>query len=400
MTEPGRIYILIDKFAAGAASDAEQEELAALLEDPAGAEDARQYLLRILEQTPALPGHSQERWQAIRAAIEPQQIPSGQPAGRPSKAQTNKIRHILRWSAAAALLGGIVATIFLLPVKKSGTPPPAIAVKHDRPPGGNVATLTLGDGSRITLDSAVNGVLAEQGNTKIAKLGNGQLAYNTLNEKPAALLFNTLATPRGGQYRLILPDGTGVWLNAASSITYPTDFTGNERVVRITGEVYFEVRKDPVRPFHVAFNTGADSGKIEVLGTRFNISAYKDEGVVKATLLEGSVKVVAKESTFLKPGQQVQLNNEGHASPVKEADLEDVMAWKNGFFHFERTDIGTVMRQIARWYDVDVVFEGQPTNEKFDGDIPRNSQLTDVFKILELSKVHFKVEDKKVTVMP
>jgi len=388
MTEPGRVYSLIDKFAAGTATPAEQEELAVLLEDTSSAEDARQYLLKILEQIPALPEHSHQRWQAIRAAIEP------------PKPQTNKIRRILRWSAAAALIGGVAATIYLLPAKKADSPSPVIAVKHDRPPGGNVATLTLGDGSRITLDSAVNGVLAEQGNTKIAKLGNGQLAYNILNEKPAALLFNTLATPRGGQYRLILPDGTGVWLNAASSITYPTAFTGNERVVRITGEVYFEVRKDPVRSFHVVFNTGADSGKIEVLGTHFNINAYKDEGAVKTTLLEGSIKVVAKESTLLKPGQQVQLDGNGHASPVKEADLEDVMAWKYGLFHFERTDIGTVMRQIARWYDVDVVFEGQPTKEKFDGDIPRNSQLTDVFKILELSKVHFKVEDRKVTVMP
>ena len=387
MTEPGRIYSLIDKFAAGSATAAEQDELAILLEDTSGDEEARRYLLRILQQTRPLPEHSQQRWQAIRAAIES------------PNTQTIKIRRILRWSAAAALIG-IVVTWYLVPTKKAAIPPPAVAIKHDRPPGGDVATLTLADGSKITLDSAVNGVLAQQGNTKIAKLANGQLAYNTLNEKPTALLFNTLATPRGGQYKLILPDGTGVWLNAASSITYPASFTGNERVVRITGEVYFEVRKDPARSFHVSFNTGTDSGKIEVLGTHFNINAYRDEESVRTTLLEGSVKVVGKGSTVLKPGQQVQLDNTGHASPAREVDLEDVMAWKNGIFHFDHSDIGTVMRQIARWYDVEVVFEGQPTTEKFDGDIARNSRLSEVFKILELSKVHFKVEDKRVTVMP
>ena len=400
MTEAGRIYSLIDKFAAGTASPAEQEELARLLEDASGDEEARQYLLRMLEQMPQLPEHSHERWQAIRAAILPEAEGTNHMvvsfvAERPSVA---KLRRILSWSVAAALIGGIIAAWYLLPAKKTATRQTAIAVEHDRPPGGNVATLTLGDGSRITLDSAVNGVLAEQGNTKIAKLGNGRLAYNTLNEKPVALLFNTLMTPRGGQYSLILPDGTGVWLNAASSITYPTSFTGNERVVRITGEVYFEVRKDPVRPFHVTFDIGPDTGKVEVLGTHFNINAYKDEAAVKTTLLEGSVKVVGKGSTLLKPGQQVQLDNGGKASPIKEADLEDVTAWKNGIFHFDHSDIGTVMRQIARWYDVEVVFEGRPTSEKFDGDIPRNSQLTEVFRILELSNVHFKVEDRKVTV--
>jgi len=160
------------------------------------------------------------------------------------------------------------------------------------------------------------------------------------------------------------------------------------------------VQKDPKHPFKVTFNPGADSGSVEVLGTHFNINAYSDQATVKTTLLEGSVRVVSKAATLLKPGQQAQLDNTGHAAVFADVDLDEVIAWKNGRFHFEDADIRTVMRQIARWYDVEVAFEGKITTEKFVGDIPRNSRLTEVFKILELSNVHFKVEDKKVTVIP
>jgi len=397
----GRITLLIDKYTSGTATPAEEEELAALLEQPSADQTARDYLMQLLQQTPPAMEHDEARWQAIREAIHRM--------GRKQAPEKRRGMLLIRWAAAAVLIGGIATWYMLTPKqKKTDEGGAAIAVKHDRAPGGNVALLTLADGSTIALDSVGNGVVAQQGNTNIDKLGNGQLAYKRADTREGAdrgqdadaPVHNTLTTPRGGQYRLILPDGTAVWLNAASSITYPTAFTGNERSVQITGEAYFEIQKDKTRPFRVKFNTGADSGVVEVLGTDFNINAYTDEDAVRTTLLEGSVRVVSRETTLLHPGQQIQLDNKGHAKLIPDADVEDVIAWKNGRFHFENADIQTVMRQIARWYNVEVVFEGKITTEKFEGDIPRSSQLTEVFKILELSKVHFKIDDKKVTVMP
>ncbi|HEY8969237.1 MAG TPA: FecR domain-containing protein, partial [Puia sp.] len=392
MIAPGRITLLIDKYTSGTATPAEEEELASLLEEPSGDQAARDYLLQQLQQMPLLPEHDEARWQAIREAIH-----------RMDKEDTpvKKRMPLFRWAAAAALIGGVVAWYLLTQQqKKTDKIAPAIAVQHDRPPGGNMALLTLADGSTIALDSVHDGVVAQQGNTKIDKLSNGQLAYKKEGDRPETPAHNTLTTPRGGQYRLILPDGTTVWLNAASSITYPTAFTGNERTVQIAGEAYFEVQKDKSRPFLVKFNAGADSGVIEVLGTNFNINAYSDEDAVRTTLLEGSVRVLSREATLLRPGQQVEMDSKGNTKLIPDADVEDVIAWKNGRFHFEDADIRTVMRQIARWYNVEVVFEGKITTAKFEGDIPRSSQLTEVFKILELSKVHFKIDDKKVTVMP
>jgi len=395
MIAPERITLLIDKYTSGIATPAEEEELALLLEQPSGDEAAREYLIQMLQQMPSLPEHSEGRWQAVREAIHR--------IGREEAPAVRKglQRTLIRWAAAAVLLGGIVTWYLLMP-KKTGKAEQTLAVQHDRPPGGNVALLTLADGSTIALDSLHDGLVAQQGNTKIDKLGNGQLAYKKADpgQETDVPVHNMLTTPRGGQYRLILPDGTAVWLNAASSITYPTAFTGDERTVQITGEAYFEVQKDKIRPFRVKFSAGADSAMVEVLGTHFNINAYTDENAVRTTLLEGSVRVVSRQTTLLEPGQQVQLDDRGHSRMIPDADVEDAIAWKNGRFHFENADIQTVMRQIARWYNVEVVFEGKITTEKFEGDIPRSSQLTEVFKILELSKVHFKIDDKKVTVMP
>jgi ferric-dicitrate binding protein FerR (iron transport regulator) len=198
-----------------------------------------------------------------------------------------------------------------------------------------------------------------------------------------------------------LPDGSEAWLNAASSITYPTAFTGEERRVRITGEVYFEIRPNASMPFKVSIHAPVGEQQVEVLGTHFDVKAYEDENTVTTTLLEGSVRLAAKgSSTILQPGQQGQLQPDGHLHLDAHADPEAAIAWKNGLFHFEQADIRDVMRQVARWYDVDVVFEGKVPEERFDGEIPRNSNLTEVLKILQISNVHFKVEDRKVMVTP
>jgi len=268
---------------------------------------------------------------------------------------------------------------------------------YDVPPGGNRAVLTLSGGEKIVLDTARNGYLAQQGNTKISKLDNGKLEYNVLLGDKDKVVTNTISTPRGGEYSVVLPDGTKVWLNADSKIKFPNIFTGNERKVEISGEVYFEVAHNAKMPFIV--KTG--EVEVRVLGTHFNINAYKDEGSMKVTLLEGSVQVISAYSsavTTLKPGQQAQLT-EGSELKVSTIDVEEVVAWKNGEFQFNETDISTLMRQIARWYDIEVVFANKAPSLRFGGSISRKSNLSQVLKILEISGVKISIEEKKIIVM-
>jgi ferric-dicitrate binding protein FerR (iron transport regulator) len=266
---------------------------------------------------------------------------------------------------------------------------------NDVAPGGNKAILTLADGSTIILDDAHDGTVAHQGNTKVLKFA-GKLAYNGPGTPAAERLYNTVSTPRGGEYQVILPDGSQVWLNTASSLRFPTSFNGNERRVEITGEAYFEVTKKAGMPFVVSVNTA----EIRVLGTHFNVMAYDEEALLKTTLLEGSVQFThGPEHTMLVPGQQSQLIKNGQIKVLNNVNLEEVIAWKNGMFHFERMDIVTLMRQISRWYDVEVIYANKKMDEKFFADIPRNTNLSDVLKALELTgKVQFQVEGKKVFV--
>jgi len=263
-------------------------------------------------------------------------------------------------------------------------------------PGSNKATLTLQDGSTINLNDAESGTLARQGNTQIVKSATGGIVYNGNAGTADKVLYNTMTTPRGGQYRLTLPDGTDVWLNSASSITYPTAFVGNERNVTVTGEAYFEVAKDKSKPFHVA----AGNQNIEVLGTHFNVMAYADEEYIKTTLLEGSVKVREHGNTsLLKPGEQAVVGKNGGIL-VKTANIDEAVAWKNGYFKFDRVDIKHIMRQVARWYDVDVLYEENMPDDEFVGKIGRGENITQVLHLLELEHVHFKIEGKKITVLP
>ncbi len=276
-------------------------------------------------------------------------------------------------------------------------------VNDDIAPGGNKAILTLADGSRIILDSANNGTLSQQGTIKIIKLKDGELAYaKSAGENKGEILYNTISTPKGGQYQLILADGSRVWLNAASSLRFPTTFSGNERKVDLTGEGYFEVAKNKDKPFKVSANNTI----VEVLGTHFNINAYNDEPFVKTTLLEGMVKVSAPLLTgnsspkFLHPGQQAGISKNGEITLTENADMEEAVAWKNGLFQFKSSDIKTVLRQIARWYDVDVEYVGE-VNLHFTGQLTRNENVSKVFKELALTgEVHFKIDGKKIIVSP
>jgi transmembrane sensor len=305
-----------------------------------------------------------------------------------------------RWLAAAVTTGIVLLAggIWLFNGPKTTTPP-IITKSHltnDIAPGGHKAILTLADGKQITLDSNHNGTLAQQGNVRIIKLHNGELAYKSGgNDSQGEIHYNTLTTPKGGQYQIQLPDGTRVWLNAASSLKYPTAFTGNQRNVTLTGEGYFEVAQNAAAPFTV----NAGNGVVQVLGTHFNINAYTDEKAMRTTLLEGAVKVTqAAGQVTLTPGQQAQMNDGGQLN-VKTVDTEDVIAWKNEQFAFTNMDIPTVMRQVSRWYNVEIAFAGKTPTGEINGKISRNYNISQVLKMLEYTAgIKYSVEGQQVTI--
>ena len=310
-----------------------------------------------------------------------------------------------RVCAAAALILAVSSTTFYFLHKKNETvvaqSETNIQPAKDIPPGTNNAVLTLDNGTTIILDSTADGTLAQQGNMKILKI-NGQIAYNktgteNMNAKP---IYNTITTAKGNEYQLILADGSKVWLNAASSIRFPASFAGNERKVEITGEAYFEVAHDASKPFRVEFSSRVGgAGEIEVLGTHFDVNAYDDESATRTTLLEGSVKVKrANQVQMLSPGQQASITS-NKIILKKEVDVSQVVAWKDGFFVFNNMDIQTIMRQVARWYNIDVNFEGKIPSDGFTGKISRNVPLSDCIKVLQLNNVLVKTEGRKVTII-
>ena len=316
-------------------------------------------------------------------------------------AETLRRPHYSLWPAAAAIILFIVsgAVYFLLQPKQlpqqivqSGAAKPFNKVIAA---GGYKAVLTLADGSDIILDSTHQGTLAKQGNVKIMRLNTATVAYKAADENNQPVSYNTLSTPNGGQYQLILPDGSKVWLNASSSIHFPTVFKGKERNVSVTGEVYFEVAKNAAKPFKITVK----DMEVQVLGTHFDIMAYDDETAMRTTLLEGSVKVTKGYlHKMLVPGQQSVINESAEIK-VADADLEEVMAWKNGLFQFNGLDIKTVMRQISRWYDVDVVYAGSIPSGHFTGVVNRSNDILQVLKIMQAGGVRFKIDGRKLVVL-
>jgi transmembrane sensor len=323
-------------------------------------------------------------------------------AGMRSSMRKSRIATLwLPLTAAVAIIIIISLGLYVYKAKDVITMPAMVRVRHmnDVAPGGNKAVLTLANGSTVILDNAKNGTLANQGSISIRKLEDGQLTYDasklqTATQNSQLTAYNTVSTPRGGEYQVVLPDGTRVWLNAASSLRFPVSFSASERKVELKGEAYFEVAKDITKPFHVAVN----GTQVEVLGTHFNIMAYEDENSIKTTLLEGSVKISKGErSEIIKPGQQAIVNENIKVAMV---DTENVVAWKNGLTVFRNADIKSIMRQISRWYDVEVVYNGEVPDRLFTGKIPRNANISKIFRVLELNNIHFKVENKKITVIP
>jgi ferric-dicitrate binding protein FerR (iron transport regulator) len=263
------------------------------------------------------------------------------------------------------------------------------------PPANAKAVLTLADGSKINLDSMSNGTLAVQGKTNVVKQADGLIAYEGAATKTIG--YNTLTVPKGSKpMKLLLVDGSRVWLNVASSITYPTAFTGKERRVSVSGEAYFEIAHDASKPF-VVRNGSMD---VQVLGTHFNVNTFEDDdNNIKVTLLEGAVKINNGDSkAFLKPGQQALVSNK--VKVVDDVDLDKVMAWKNGYFQFDKASLQSVLKQVSRWYDVEVIYQGKNRPREFIGEIERDLSLSEVLKILKINNVNFTIEEKKLIIKP
>lgn len=270
--------------------------------------------------------------------------------------------------------------------------------QNDVLPGDNRAVLTLDDGFQINLDDAANGLLASENNIEIKKAGTGQIEYIGGYQSTQTVKYNTLTTPMGGQYQLILPDGSKVWLNAGSSLHFPTAFSGKERRVELKGEAYFEVAKNRAMPFKVF----ANDMEVKVLGTHFNVMAYDDEKSMNTTLLEGSVQVLKGSGRiYLEPGEVAVLNKTNGNMNVSTADIEQAVAWKNGYFIFSDENIESIMRKVSRWYNVDVTFKGSMNNKDFVGTISRSKNVSELLQMLELTgAVHFSIEGRRITVMP
>lgn len=318
-------------------------------------------------------------------------------------------RSWLRYAAGLIVLIGLAVMAIVMFRNSGNSKQEIVTAPENILPGSDKAVLTLADGTSIALDTVKAGLMAMQGQSQIEKKEDGRIVYNGLNAGND-MMMNTLSTPRGGQYRILLPDGTEVWLNAASSIRYPASFTGNERRVTITGEAYFDVAKNKSKPFFVDIDGKAS---IEVLGTSFNINAYSDEPVINTALLEGNIRMTSLTSekklspgdkmefpsVVLRPGQQAAMDRSGMMK-VGQADRHIVMAWREGVFRYNYTDFDVVLRQLSRWYDIEIQYEKGIPDQQFTGEIRRDYTLSQALSILEGMDVHFRLEGKKLIVLP
>lgn len=394
-----RLEYLFKRYYYNSATDAERSELMSLINQ-----------LKDNTELSALLEHTWQNIQAEQVFSRDegenmlQQILGDQSAEKTVFAiQEKKTKNWWRYAAAAAILLFLAGGIWITSNKRADNnivKKQDIKVTHDLPPGHDGAILTLANGEQLMLDSAQNGALTSQGNIQLVKQ-NGQLAY--IGKMPSSgVLYNTMTTPKGRKYELLLSDGTKVTLDAASSIRYPTVFTGKERRVEITGQAYFDVAHNAAKPFIVQ----KDEMSVQVYGTRFNINAYDDEATIKTTLVSGSVKVTnssspgSSKTQLLAPGQQAIVTKSGTIALDKNADVEQAIAWKNGFFQFRETELKTIMRQVMRWYDVEVIYDENIVDRYFTADISRDKNLAALLKILELSDIHFKLQGKTLTVKP
>jgi ferric-dicitrate binding protein FerR (iron transport regulator) len=389
-----RLEYLFNCYVQQNCSEKEEEELMHLLSASENEAEVKKLLDKVVENTGAEASMPDETAGSILRRI----LEKDKAVVVPIK----KDRHVfflLRRVAAAVVILFISGAVYWLLSNRHNEKTAPVALSSVKPstvlPGGNHAILTLADGTRIVLDSVQNGNI--KGGVATIKKQGATIVYDASSgaKNHGPVVYNTLTTPRGGQYQLILPDGSKVWLNASSSIHFPTAFTGNQRDVELTGEAYFEIAKNKSKPFHV----NVKGMQVEVLGTHFNVNAYGDENDIKTSLLEGSVRIKrGATSGLLKPGEQGVLNMNANKIEINKADMNEVIAWKNGLFQFDGASIKTIMREIGRWYDVEIEYSGKVPERRFEGKISRDAQLSDVLKILELSNVRFTVEGKKIII--
>ncbi|MFX1706681.1 FecR family protein [Chitinophaga ginsengisegetis] len=383
------IYHLIEKYLAGTITPAEEAQLMAWYQDhnqtdvewpSENADEEEQVRLRMLLRMN----------QQINTPV--------------TRSGTTRRLWYLSAAASVLLIVGFATYFYYTQIHRSTRPAVIARDVKDIGPGGNKAILTLANGDKVVLEEAKNGLISQQGNTSVNKTGSGSLLYNKeAGSTAASIVYNTLSTPYGGQYQMTLQDGTKVWLNAGSSLRFPASFPGNERNVILTGEAYFEVAKDNARPFFVTVNAGSGAPMtVRVLGTHFNINAYPDEQHNIVTLLEGAVKVgCGQANALLAPGKEAILNRTSGKINIKDGDTEGAVAWKNGYFLFENEKIESIMRQISRWYDVEVSYQGDVSGKAIGGSLSRSKNVSEVLNMLELTgTVHFKINGRRITVMP
>ncbi len=389
MHHPASYYQqLLTRYLDGNCTPAEVEELLAWLNTPEARRAALTTMQEDFERTMSTPVSVPE---AMSNRVETrllQEISKNKVV--PMYQQRRK-----KWLAAAAAMTALVVSAGYF-IKHHRVQPAVVQpIVHvtDIKPGSDKAILTLADGTQVTLDSAGHQVIA-QGGTQIRQK-NGQLQYVAAGNATQAVIYNMLRVPRGGQFKLVLPDGTTVWLNAASSLRYPTAFTDGTRTVEIEGQAYFEVAQNSNKPFMVQ----AGKTTIQVLGTGFDIMSYPDEKEQRTTLVDGAVKVISgKTEKILKPGQQVALDNETGVATVQDADVQGVIAWKTGFFEFDNVSLATVLRQLGRWYDLDIDNRYLHNNARLGGRISRNLPLSEILPMLKSAGADFHLNGRTLTV--
>jgi len=404
MTEKTNWQYLFEKFTSNTCTEAEFHQLLMLIEQEQYPEGLTEEL-RTLWERPGKAKSNDIDWDEKFSAML-KKANQGTPV-IPIHNYRRKL-YLKKWAVAASILILFSSGWYFFFSAKNNLSPqlanngnaPA-KPRQDIASGRDKAILTLTDGSTIVLDSAQNGMVTKQGNTRIIKMEDGRLFYHADQENGSEPAYNSIATPAGGKYEIVLPDGTKVWLNAASSLKFPVAFKGKVRKVILKGEAYFEVARNESLPFHVQ----VDDMTIEVLGTHFNVNAYDGENSVATTLLKGSVKVVkaatsnsSSRSALLKPGEQANLTQDGGLKINNHADLEEAMAWKNEKFVFNNADIAAIMREISRWYNVEIHFKGSISTRRFTGKFSRNVNLTQLIDMLQYTGINMKIEDKNVII--
>ena len=399
MEQNDRLAYLLERLAAHTATREELDELTSLVDqDGSGISmDAVENWLEENKPQPQ-PAFDRQHWMQVADQILQSDKLSGDPVAKPA----TRVHYLHRWGWAAAVvvLFGLGAWFFSQNHK--GRPDAIIArnAPLDVEPGKNGAILTLADGSEMVLDSAGNGIITRQNGTTVVLKSDG-LQYTPGDRGTGEIEYNTISTSKGRQFKVVLPDGSKVWLNAASTLRFPVAFEGKERGVELSGEAYFEVAKNAAQPFKLKVPGKID---LEVLGTAFNVNAYTNEKNSYTTLVEGSVSVSHTNKTdsriVLKPGDQLLAGDAGMALTQK-ANVEKAVAWKNGLFNFEGVGLREMMRQLERWYNLEVVYEGNVPDVVFFGEMSRTLKLSDVLSGLERADVHFRLEEgHKLIVMP